>query len=517
MRNSKVASTNTKVLKSPWRSDEKYATLATCDQTFVAYATSRATFWKAQFDIEYLEKCLELVLEDLPFLGGRLSPVKLPFGWTMEDLRVANTNEGLEFSVISAPTLTLLDCGPDTWPMKNVTISDPQVPFWIPTMDTGKKLLKGKEALCKVQLTQLSDGSILALTASHTITDGMHWPALMTHIAARYRQVASGGHAQPQDLILTNASSRCSLSLDHMTKAVLRGGEAEWQPEPFHVKPSFGDYFRAAGLLWSNASAKIQLDILFLPRDLLTNLKRVVLEGITDGTPVTTGDVVQALAAMAVHAGEGKPLLPLLPKVMVSLVQIPGVDKGHFGNAVHPLAVGLRPPKTTTDYKGEGNSDLGASPLLPGNDDFLGCLRALARQIRVATAELRSTPTKALQAMYESAQVCSAPVHKSLAYLAGQRLPFVTATTNYIGTMLSDSTLDFGLGVKQEGYRSLTYPLARSMAVVRPAMAPYREGLFMSLSMTTAQAKRLRSHALLPTLAPDAVFLGSSRPARSCG
>ena len=268
----------------------------------------------------------------------------------------------------------------------------------------------------------------------------------------------------------------------------------DWEPEPFKIKPSFADYFRAAGLLWGNAAAKIQLEILFVPRQRVADLKSAVLAGgkTTEGAlAVTSGDIVQALTAMAVHAGEGKPLLPLRPKVMVSLVQVPGAQHDYFGNAVHPLAVGLP----------EGAA-------LPAEGDYLGSLRALARELRTAAAAVRSTPAKALQALYESTQVCEAPVHKALAYLAGHRLPFVTCTTNYIGTLPGDAALDFGLGAPQLGYRGMTTPLARSMAVVRPAMAPYGEGLFLAVSMTPAQAKRLRAHPLLPALVPDAVFLG---------
>lgn len=118
------------------------------------------------------------------------------------------------------------------------------------------------------------------------------------------------------------------------------------------------------------------------------------------------------------------------------------------------------------------------------------------------------TQAKALQALYESERVCGAPAHKSLAYLAGRRFPFVTCTTNYIGTLAVDSSLDFGLGVKHLGTRHLTTPLAASMAVVRPAMAPYGEGLFIQMTFTVAQAKQLRQHPLLRALAPDASFVG---------
>lgn len=109
--------------------------------------------------------------------------------------------------------------------------------------------------------------------------------------------------------------------------------------------------------------------------------------------------------------------------------------------------------------------------------------------------------------------MCNAPILKALAYLAGHRLPYVTATTNYIGSLPADAALDFHLpnGSRAIGYRSLTTPLARSMAVIRPSMRPYGDGLFFQLSVTQLQARRLKGTPLLNSLAPDAVFLGAKK------
>jgi hypothetical protein len=212
---------------------------------------------------------------------------------------------------------------------------------------------------------------------------------------------------------------------------------------------------------------------------------------------VTSGDVVQALAALAVHAAEGSPLVPVRPKVMLALVQVPGTEPSYFGNAVHPLAVGLP----------EGSPQ----PAAGGGGGELAALRALAVQIRAATAELRASPSKALQALYESEAACASPVLKSLAFLAGRRLPFVASTTNYIGSLPSDAELDFGLGARHLGMRHLTTPLAASMAVVRRAAPPYGEGLFVQMALTAGEGARLRAHPLLRELAPDATWLGGGK------
>lgn len=51
-------------------------------------------------------------------------------------------------------------------------------------------------------------------------------------------------------------------------------------------------------------------------------------------TAVTTGDAVQATAALLLHAAQGLPPLPVAPKAMSVMLQLPGVPEGYFGNAV---------------------------------------------------------------------------------------------------------------------------------------------------------------------------------------
>ncbi len=148
----------------------------------------------------------------------RLSPLKLPINWKMGDLKVINNNAGAEFTVIDARPMTLLDCGPDTWPMKDVTISNPCVPFYLPLMYVGRSLFLGKEPLCKVQVTLVQDGCILGIALSHLLTDGMHWPKLMRHIAARYRQVTTGQEAAPEELISQLITRQEGLSLEQLQK-----------------------------------------------------------------------------------------------------------------------------------------------------------------------------------------------------------------------------------------------------------------------------------------------------------
>jgi hypothetical protein len=203
---------------------------------------------------------------------------------------------------------------------------------------------------------------------------------------------------------------------------------------------------------------------------------------------------VQALAALMIHIAEGQPLLPILPRCMVALIQIPGAEPTYFGNAVHPMAVGLDPQEAT----------------LPPASDALATLRTLACQIRRCTLDLRQDPSKALQAIYESQQVVDAPVLKALSFLVGRRLPYITCTTNFINSRPVDEHIVFGTGLKTIGYRCLTYPLAKGMGVIRPSIAPYGKGLFVAISLTEKKMQVLRRHALLGELVPEAKFLGEN-------
>lgn len=71
---SKVGKTlRKKLVKSPWLEETSHEVVefSPADQTHVAIATARATFLPYKLDINALEECLKLVLEDIPMLGGR--------------------------------------------------------------------------------------------------------------------------------------------------------------------------------------------------------------------------------------------------------------------------------------------------------------------------------------------------------------------------------------------------------------------------------------------------------------
>ncbi|GAB4813746.1 hypothetical protein N2152v2_000792 [Parachlorella kessleri] len=417
MRNARVRLVSTKLVRSPCSgTDDTYA-LSPCDQLSLTTATARASFWKQRFDTTALEKCLELVLEDLPFLAGRV--------------------------------------------------------------------LRGKEPLMKVRVARLADGDVLGITLSHY---GMRWPRFLAHFAARYRQAATGIEPAPE--LLLRSVDRSGLSS--------AGLATELHEEPFGlskalpaVKASLGDYCRAASVLLRDSSKKKDLVILHVPQTRVKQLKADVF-GATKDAAITTGDVVQALAGMLVNAASGKPLLPEPPKYQVVLVQLQGVHPAYFGNSVHLLPVQL---------------PLGREA--PTGDAYLSSLAELAALIRTATKAFRAHPEASVGALAQLEQLVQTPIHRMLGWLAGHRLPYATCTTNYIGHLPADKDLDFGFGEGPVAMRWLVTPFGSDMAVIRPAMPPFSEGLFCHIPLSAHKARRLQRHPLLQALAPDARFLGS--------
>lgn len=69
-----VLSSTTKLIRDPRDPPDGEAAypLSPCDLLSITTATARACFWRGQrFDADALERCLERVLTDLPFLAGR--------------------------------------------------------------------------------------------------------------------------------------------------------------------------------------------------------------------------------------------------------------------------------------------------------------------------------------------------------------------------------------------------------------------------------------------------------------
>lgn len=108
-----------------------------------------------------------------------------------------------------------------------------------------------------------------------------------------------------------------------------------------------------------------------------TDLARLPPSSAVGNAQVTTGDAVQAAAALLIHAAHHRPLLPVAPLAMAVMVLLP-TPKDYFGNAVRMLSVSL-PPGTQQ----------------PAEHDAPGALRALASGIREATLRFRGDKVRA--------------------------------------------------------------------------------------------------------------------------
>lgn len=68
----------------------------------------------------------------------------------------------------------------------------------------------------------------------------------------------------------------------------------------------------------------------------------------------------------------------------------------------------------------------------PDPADASGALQALAAAIRRATAAFRGSLEEQLKAMADTEALVDAPAHHTLSWLAANRMPLLTCTTNYV-------------------------------------------------------------------------------------
>jgi hypothetical protein len=457
----------------------------------------QAMFFRgAVFDDDIMLKTVQKIAEDLPMLAGRVaSSATSMFTMKMKNVYIKNCNAGIDFTIVDACHMCMDDVHATTWTMKNMTISSPKVPFYLPSLGVGVKFLRGHSPVCKIQLTHLKDGDILGISMSHMMTDGIHWPMFMKHVASRYRELARIDCDKESELLTWNGNKHL-VTVQAIHDSVRDSLPNGWKPDPFPVHAGFLDRLRSLSLLVTNSRKKANFDIVHVSKVDLQHLKKMVQAEIKSNVTISTGDVVQSIASMMIHGAQEKPLLPARPKAMLVLVQIPGVDtiKGYFGNAVHPMEVSFEPDE-----------------LVPDTD--IQVVAKIAEKIRICTQEIRSNPAAVLQALYETDIICNTSLPKALGFLAGNRLPFVSCTTNYIGTLRDDVELDFGLrgedttDVSMHYVQWLVTPLARDMNVIRPAAPPFDDGVFFHMALTPQDSERLRHISLFKTVLPGATIL----------
>lgn len=105
---------------------------------------------------------------------------------------------------------------PAALPLPRCLASNPQCVSHTGSACQICRLLKGSAPLMTVKLTRLEDGDILGITLCHAILDGMRWPGLAAHLAARYRQAAGGPPAEASELL--HPIDRSVLSLEWYTR-----------------------------------------------------------------------------------------------------------------------------------------------------------------------------------------------------------------------------------------------------------------------------------------------------------
>lgn len=117
------------------------------------------------------------------------------------------------------------------------------------------------------------------------------------------------------------------------------------------------------------------------------------------------------------HIADGRPLLPVAPKHMAVLVQLPAPE-GYFGNGCRLLRVSV--PAGTPQPAAHDAAAAHAA------------LCALAGAIRQATTAFRSDPEEPLKAIADTEALAAAPAPRMLAFLASKRRPLLTCSLNFV-------------------------------------------------------------------------------------
>jgi hypothetical protein len=337
--------------------------------------------------------------------------------------------------------------------------------------------------LLRVQLTRLADGDILALSLSHVVVDGMRWPALAAHVAARYRQAACPGSPLDAAALLQPCDRRL-MSSQHMAAQLgLRGpggehsgitgdpdgdgpdgGDAGGSAEaaPLQVSASLGGYWRLAKLLVVDACQQMELLLLHIPGAQVAALKQLAAGGRRVGggsgrpgnsSEQHTGRLSNNNPLCRCAESALSPLASLAPPAAGN--PIPGVTTGDAVQSAcalllhaaqgrpllpvrpHCMAALVQQP-TPEGYVGNAAYMLRVG-LPPGSEqpaagDGRGALQALAGALRAATAAFRASPEAAVRELADAEALVAAPALRMLSFLAGRRLPYLTCTTNYVPT-----------------------------------------------------------------------------------
>lgn len=307
------------------------------DSISVGTISARAYGFQGQIDVTALAAAVANLVTDLPILAGRMDGLSSKNA----SIRITHTDQGALFTVARAPGLSLSSMAPDTWITSDFTLGNSLVPFYMEgaRMEGGRAvaMLQGKEPLFMVRLIQLRDGCILGITINHAITDGARWPQLMNHLAARYRQYATGTAPQISDLIQPN--DRTELSASHVAEQL--GLQDSWNPRNWLPQPTFADCWRACQGVLADATDKKSLAFLHIPKEQLSALKQLAV-GVNDGLLISTGDAVQAAATIIQLAALGEPLLLTPPRSVGVMAQLKAPD-GFFGNAAATFYVSVPP------------------------------------------------------------------------------------------------------------------------------------------------------------------------------
>lgn len=296
---------------------------------------------------DLLAKAAAALATELPALAGRVRPPAAPPGLRrLGDLVIELNGAGIELVLAETKDHRLEDLGPHTWvagmagrPLSGFGVPFYTEPFFVEAMH------KGEESLFKLKLTRCVDGTILSVTASHTLADAGRAVRLVERLGELYRAAATGSDPGPP--LVFNPVRETAEGL----AAEMVAAPATWDPPEDDHRLTLGQWLAAPGRLYRHVTDKHDLHMVYLPKATVKRLKAVALKNsgrAAGGRPVSTNDALQAFIATLVADLRRRPLVPTAPEEITVNVDFlhrdvgfrdPGALARHVGSIAHILHV----------------------------------------------------------------------------------------------------------------------------------------------------------------------------------
>lgn len=489
--------------------------------------TSCCYYWIASilaFDCEIdatrLQRSLTELVQSRPILGARLlqNPEgKYFFGYNNEAIQIP-------FKVTSQPQASIADL-PGKFARRKISDAEPDnsiVPDLIPQMQPHL-LLAGEEALFKLQLTHVQDGSVLGLAISHGLTDYEGIGYAMADLAHLYQ-----GH---QAKARTDSRLGLALAALRFTGTLPQGPAPDqdiiaklpsWVvPKNYQECVSTGRYDLLSCTAADRAVGEYHsASVLHVPRSCIERLRAQVLasKAAKEGgiSVISANDIMASLLWLIREVGNGNDLQHGLQKSLLNAVDFrkncPDPDvisENYFGHAVGgsfcmPPEMQTTSPESAVAPATNGVTHNQKGQLQnPSDDHLMALIAAAACEVRKGLQSLRNDPNSL------SMQAASFLQYLDQSVMAALDSPEFMPTRDaalWVSSWknMAIENVDFGSG-KAKVHLGCVMPA--SQRAVNVCAGPNGDGLMCIIRLSRDGLARVQQSKLLDRIAPEAVLL----------